>query len=134
MANAYPSPGKPLYRGIYTGLNNQPEPIWTAPRTAQPIITNGQFSIPEPVDDALQWRVRIKYATAPTTDTTIEFSDDPTFTTKISFVTLAPSGTDTLDFFSTAQDVAYNAIMRINNTSDATISNAYVQKIAASVG
>ncbi len=85
MANAYPSPGRILPRGVYTGLNGQPEPVWVTGRQAQPIITNGQFSMPEPIDDAIQWRLRIKFATAPTTATTIQFASDPTFADVITF-------------------------------------------------
>jgi len=132
--NAYPSPGRILPRGVYTGLNSQPEPVWVTGRRAQPIITNGQFSMPEAIDDAAQWRLRIKFATAPTTATTIQFSDDPTFTANVTFTTIPPNATDTLAFFSTAQDVAYNAIMRVSNTSDASISEVRVQKIVTGNG
>ncbi len=134
MANAYPSPGRILPRGVYTGLNGQPEPVWVTGRQAQPIITNGQFSMPEPIDDAIQWRLRIKFATAPTTATTIQFASDPTFADVITFTTIPASGSDTLAFFSTAQDVAYNGIMRISNTSDATINEIRVNKRVADVG
>ncbi len=132
--NAYPSPGRILYRGVYTGVNSQPEPVWTSMRHAQPLITNGQFSMPEAIDDASQWRIRIKFATAPTTATTLQFSDDPSFTTNITFTTIPPNATDTLAFFSTAQNVAYNAIMRVSNTSDATINEVRVQKIVTGGG
>lgn len=122
-----------MYLGDYS-VSGRPEPVWLSMRQADPEIPDGDYSLPEPVDDAQQLRYRIKFAGVPATPVTIEIASDPTFSDAIVLDTIAPSGTDTLYFWTSDQNVILNGITRINNTSGETIEEVRVNKLAATVG
>ncbi len=87
-----------------------------------------------PIDDAGQaFSLVIKYATAPTTTTTIEIATDPTFADAQTLDTV-PAATSKANFWTSAEGVHYQGFIRVKNTSDAIISEVRGQKIVNSTG
>ncbi len=133
MGYAYSSPGILLPRATYPGGSAYPEPVWASMRVYTKTLTNGQYSMPMAIDDAEVFSLVIKYATAPTTTTTIEIATDPSFADAQTLDTIA-ANTSTASFWSSAERVHYSGFIRVKNTSDATISQINGQKEVNTTG
>ena len=132
MALAYPAPGRLLSQATYDGTH---APVITYPSmyNVQPIIADGEYSDCEPLDDAQQFRIVVKYDASPTDVTTIEIATDPTFADAQTLDTIA-AGTPKAAFWSSIDGVMYSGFIRINNTSDVQINSVHIQKQVSTGG
>lgn len=131
MSVAYPSPGRALTLADYT--KTPVEPVWLSMRTPDPEIPDQSYSMWESLDQFQQFRLRINYDSAPSGDTVIQIASDPSFSDVVTLDTI-PTSADTVAFWSSAENVAYNGMLRIFNDSGETITGVFINGQVASVG
>ena len=117
---AYPGSGRTLT--LSTGTSTT-----AGSPTSTVAIPNGSYSDIEPISDSMKTQISVKYASAPGSATTVQFSVDNTFATPTNFpATLLPASSDTNSVCSITE--AYNGFIRLFNNSGVTITVAKVQK------
>lgn len=121
-------------QGITLSLasSNPQEPVWTAPRTADPEIPDTDFSMGMPVNDAFKIMLTVNYDDFPTDVTTIEYSDEPTWANPIVLDTMPASATDLTNVWTTNDSLP--GFVRISNTSGVLINWVKGNKQVSTVG
>lgn len=123
-------PGKGLLLTLASGATGSAaqEPVWTAPRTADPVIPATDYSLSMPVSAGLKVAFTIVFDDVPTTDASIEFAQDPTFADAIIIDTVPAVALQKLAVWTT--EVLLPGFLRVSNTSDQDINEVWGQQIA----
>ena len=123
---AYPSTGRPLYLSTYSGGTKTSQLTFPV----NPIIATNALSDSEPISDAIKVTLNITYDGAPGAATTIEFDNEPTFSSPITLTTI-PAGADVVAALTITEP--YNGFIRVSNTSTEQINSVVVNKQISSV-
>jgi len=124
MATAYPGSG----RSLYLASSNPLEPVYPV----DPIIPNGDYSMGEPLNDAMGGAsLQVVFDAAPGVATDIEYDTDPTFLNPMVIDTI-PASADVVGVWTTS--VLLPGFIRVSNTSGEQINSVVVQKVVANYG
>lgn len=120
----YPGLGRPLYLANTTFPQ---EPVWTAMRTADPVIPDDDYSIPFPLNPGIQTVISVIFDSAPTTDAfDVLVSPKGDMSDEYIIESVAAS-TDT--FYQWVSSVTLTGVCRIQNKGTADIDEAYAQSL-----